>query len=361
MSLRLSYLNRNLRFKFKAITSRGTLQEHTAFYFLLHSPTDSSVVGVGESAPLAGLSVEHGPGFEQQVEEVCRAFNQLNLTPGAHFVTEACSLLHLQGLPSVRFALETAIADFLNGGKRMIFRNAFATAGQGIPINGLIWMGAPAFMRDQIRKKREEGYTCLKLKIGGLDFATECAILREIRQVATPADLTIRLDANGAFSPQEALPRLEALAKFGVHSIEQPIRQGQEEEMARICAQSPIPVALDEELIGQNTKEQKEQLLSFVRPAYVILKPTLVGGFAACGEWIGLAEQAGIGWWLTSALESNIGLNAISQFAAEHQNPLPQGLGTGQLYHNNIVSPLYIRSGCLYYAKQQPWENFYAV
>jgi o-succinylbenzoate synthase len=356
MGLKIRYLKRELQFKFQALTSRGSMSSHTAYYLVLEDTAQpEAMAGVGESAPLSGLSPEHGLDFEQRLAAVCQAFQQLGVKAGASPEAVLSAIPDLADLPSIRFALETALLDLAYGGKKKIFDNAFSRSEKGIYINGLIWMGNPEFMRMQIREKLNHGFKCLKLKIGALDFETECAILREIRQEAGPEDLMIRLDANGAFSPRQALDRLAKLARFDVHSLEQPIRQGQVEHMARLCAHSPIPIALDEELISVSNRAQKVQLLRDIQPAYLILKPTLVGGFESCREWIGLAGEAGIGWWITSALESNIGLNAISQFVAGFDNPLPQGLGTGQLYHNNISSPLHIRDGWLYYGKESQW------
>jgi O-succinylbenzoate synthase len=358
MSLKIIYLKRKLRFKFQARTSRGVLAHHTAYFLLVQDPARPEAVGIGESAPLQGLSPEYGAAFERQLAAVCQFFNEgeKENVPGLPFLLE--EMPELRHLPSVCFALETALADFSNGGKKLIFRNDFYGGGLGIPINGLIWMGDASFMRTQIREKLQQGYSCLKLKIGGLDFETECALLREIRQIAGPHELTIRLDANGAFPAAEALDRLLVLSRFHIHSLEQPIRPGQEEDMARLCAASPVPIALDEELIGVQGAAQKRKLVQTIQPAFLILKPTLLGGFASCREWIAVAGEEGVDWWITSALESNIGLNAISQFVAEFSNPLPQGLGTGQLYHNNVRSPLVIRNGSLWYGDHGEWERF---
>ncbi|CAN5850048.1 o-succinylbenzoate synthase [soil metagenome] len=357
MALEINYLKRNLLFKFEARTSRGPLAEHTAYYLRLHHPQYPQRGGVGESAPLQGLSPECKPDFEQRLAGVCRKINDLHAPSLSDLAAAVATFSELAELPSVAFALETALADLAKGGNRLVFRNGFSAGGQGIPINGLIWMGDAALMRAQIREKLEQGYNCLKLKIGGLDFKSECDILREIRHLAGPETLTIRLDANGAFSsPSTALAQLAELTQFTIHSLEQPIRPGQVEEMARVCALSPIPIALDEELIGVRGEEAKTKLIQKIKPSFLILKPTLLGGFSSCREWIRLAEEAGVGWWVTSALESNIGLNAVSQFVAEFDNSLPQGLGTGQLYHNNIGSPLFIRDGCLYYHPTGTWD-----
>ena len=256
---------------------------------------------------------------------------------------------------SVQFALETALLDFRNGGKRKFFETTFTNDEVGIPINGLVWMGDKHWMREQIEDKISQGFSCIKLKIGALDFEEELDLLRWLRHQFLQQDLTIRLDANGAFSPTEALEKLQRLEQFGIHSVEQPIRQGQVEEMAGLCRLTPVAIALDEELIGLKHRAGKQQLLHEIQPQYIILKPTLHGGLQSCQEWIELTEQLQIPWWLTSALESNIGLNAISQFAASYNPELPQGLGTGQLYHNNIKSPLEVENGKLFYRQERSW------
>ncbi|MCB2377422.1 o-succinylbenzoate synthase [Hymenobacter sp. BT635] len=353
--LRLSYSKRVLRFNFPARTSRGALTEHHAYYLRLSHSARPGTEGVGEAAPLAGLSPDYGPDTEARISTFCQEFNQRQLA--ALSPTDAAGLVPVE-LPTLRFALETAALDLQQGGQRQLFDNAFSRGQAGVAINGLVWMGDAAFMREQIRKKLAEGYTCLKLKIGGIDFATELRLLTEIRAVAGPDQLTLRVDANGAFAPEDALAKLEQLARFDLHSIEQPIRAGQWEQMARVCRESPVPVALDEELIGVTAPEQQQALLDHTRPAYIILKPTLVGGLGATRHWIDLAQARGIRWWLTSALESNVGLNAISQFAAEVAPPdFAQGLGTGQLYTNNIAAPLVIRRGHLHYDPAQRWGS----
>ena len=359
MPLKLSYTPHTLQFKFDARTSRGAIREHKVYYITAFDAAQPELVGVGECAPLAGLSIDYRPDLEEKIREVAALVNEQKVKLEA---AEALQQeLNLKDWPALYFALETALSDLKNGGKRLIYSNSFSRGEAGIPINGLIWMGDAAFMREQINKKLKEGYTCLKLKIGGLDFGQELEILQSIRE-RTPADcLTIRVDANGAFSPQEAYKKLERLAKYDIHSIEQPIKQGQPEEMAELCAYSPVPIALDEELIGVQESKEKEQLLDKIKPHYIILKPTLVGGLAASAEWIKLAEDRSIDWWMTSALESNIGLNAISQFTAQHDITLPQGLGTGQLYHNNIASPLQIKNGELWYEQESGWGEIPAA
>jgi o-succinylbenzoate synthase len=268
-----------------------------------------------------------------------------------HFLTDLVG----EAYPALHFGFETALLDLRHGGQRVIFPGPFPKGKTAIPINGLIWMGPAAQMRTQIEEKLAQGYTCLKMKIGAIDFAAECGLLAAVRDRFPPEQITLRVDANGAFSPAEAPRKLEILSGFGLHSIEQPIRAGQAAEMARLCRESPVPVALDEELIGVQRYADKRELLTRLRPPFIILKPTLLGGFAHCREWIELAGGLGIGWWMTSALESNVGLNAISQFTASLHPTLPQGLGTGQLYHNNIPSPLRIRNGQLLYEQGIEW------
>ncbi|HYH55455.1 MAG TPA: o-succinylbenzoate synthase [Anseongella sp.] len=355
MPFQLACSRRALQFRFEARTSRGKLDHHTAYYLQLFNSENPETKGWGEAAPLAGLSVDFHPDFEQKLGRLAIAFNARNINDLAE-VENWLLEKELQQWPSLKFALETALLDLKNGGRKLLFDTAFSRGEAGIPINGLIWMGDETFMQNQIRQKLEQGYSCLKLKIGGLDFETECALLASIRQVAGAEELIIRLDANGAFRPEDALPKLEKLADYAIHSIEQPLKPGQPEAMQKVCAESPIPVALDEELIGVTDPAEQRNLLETIRPQYIILKPTLLGGLRESRNWIALAEERNIGWWITSALESNIGLNAIAQFTSTFNNLIPQGLGTGQLYHNNIASPLSIGKGYLFYDKNQAWE-----
>jgi len=357
MSINIRIIPHTLHFKFNARTSRGAMQQHQVYYLLAAETKNPRKVGVGECAPLPGLSKEYSPDFYIRLQ---REIQDINDELKSNDLKSLKSIIYndkFKQLPSVKFALETAIQDLEQGGVKCIFSNSFSAGQTSIPINGLVWMGDKSFMQEQIRKKLQEGYTCLKLKIGGLDFATELKIIKSIRQVAAASDLTIRLDANGAFATDEALVKLNKLAAFQIHSIEQPIKQGQWSDMQQICQDSPIPIALDEELIGVIEQENQEELLSYIKPHFIILKPTLLGGFKVCSEWISIAENNNIGWWVTSALESNIGLNAISQFTAEYPVKMEQGLGTGQLYHNNIHSPLTIEKGNLFYNKNQSWDS----
>ncbi|MBF9220986.1 o-succinylbenzoate synthase [Hymenobacter ruricola] len=352
--LRLYFSQRALRFNFPARTSRGALAEHVAWYLHLADDAQPQAVGLGEAAPLAGLSPDYGPDFPAAVAGLCERFNAGAFATFA--VADAPAFVGL-GLPSLVFALETALLDLARGGRRQLYDNAFSRGEAALPINGLVWMGDAGFMREQIQQKLAAGYSCLKLKIGSLDFATELALLAEIRAAAGPERLTLRVDANGAFAPAEAPQKLAQLAAFAMHSIEQPLAAGQTEALAALCRASPLPIALDEELIGVEAPARQAALLDAVRPAYVVLKPTLLGGHAATRRWIALAEARGIGWWITSALESNVGLNAVAQLTGEYDvRGFAQGLGTGQLYHNNVAAPLHIGGGALRYDPAGPWE-----
>jgi L-alanine-DL-glutamate epimerase-like enolase superfamily enzyme len=296
------------------------------------------------------LSVDDRPDFEACLSN-CVSRVQDVTDVG---INEAIDLLVPPGFPSLSFGIETAIRDFVNGGSRLVFANAFYD-GKPIPINGLIWMGDMQSMISQVDAKIAAGFTCIKMKIGGIDFQQEIQVLEYIRSKDQGRKLTIRLDANGAFNSVDALSRLSELSRLGVHSIEQPVAPG-EPIMARICKESPIPIALDEELIGVLSYEEKVFLLRATRPAYIVLKPTLHGGFKGCSEWIEIAEGLGVGWWMTSALESNVGLNAICQFTAQFPIAIPQGLGTGALYVENFECPLRVRQGYIYCDPSISWD-----
>ncbi|RTQ47725.1 o-succinylbenzoate synthase [Hymenobacter gummosus] len=355
MALHLHYSRRALRFNFPARTSRGALTEHVAWYLHLTDAARPGLLALGEAAPLAGLSPDYRPDFEARLQQLCADFNARRYAEADPALAE--ELLEPEW-PALRFGLEAALLDWRGGARRQLFDNAFSRGEAGLPINGLVWMGDADFMRAQIEKKLTEGFRCLKLKIGGIDFAAELALLRLIRAVAGPAELVLRVDANGAFGPDEAPERLARLAEFELHSIEQPIRAGQWAALAALARTAPVPLALDEELIGVTDLARQQELLRTVRPPYIVLKPTLLGGLAATARWIAQAEALGIGWWMTSALESNVGLNAISQFTAQYPvGDMAQGLGTGQLYHNNLAAPLQVRGGQLHYQPAGTWEQ----
>jgi len=353
-SLSFSYLKRTLQFRFEAGTSRGVMRTRDVFWIKVCRQGDLDQVGWGEAAPLAGLSPDFGPDFETLLAGILQEANARTWDLEEESVLQQVKSLVPFSLPSLRFGLETALLDLANGGKKRILSNSFFDQGTPIPINGLIWMGTKEFMLQQINQKLEEGFACLKMKIGAIDFDQELELLRYIREQEAAKNLVLRVDANGAFSALEALGKLEQLKDFGIHSIEQPIGVGQWEAMRELALISPIPIALDEELIG---KSNKEEVLDFIKPQFIILKPSLLGGILETREWIRLAETRRIGWWMTSALESAIGLNAISQLTSTYLPSLPQGLGTGKLYDNNLESPLVVQSGEIRYEQSGDWET----
>lgn len=340
--LKARYKSLNLQFKFPAGTSRGVLMHKPSSFLILEKDGFS---GIGECSTIPNLSIDPQETYYQKLDELCELINK-GVDP---------SSIDISLYPSIAFSLETALLDLKAKGSKVLFQNSFSEGKSGIPINGLVWMGDKAFMQKQIREKIADGYHCIKLKVGAIDFETELEILSAIRQQFAPNDIELRLDANGAFDPNEALERLEKLATFNIHSIEQPIRQGQFEKMAELCQKSPIPIVLDEELIDVKQTD-RESILEKINPAYIILKPSLLGGFGTSEEWIQLADKLKIGWWVTSALEANVGLNAIAQWTATLGSNMPQGLGTGQLFENNIPSPLEIKAGQLFYNLKEKWD-----
>lgn len=346
MALRTDYTRHVFKFNFHARTSRGTMRERASWFVRIWDEANPDVVGIGECGPLPGLSVDDRPDFETILRQALKSVSSANLQsffPGNSLIPDVSTMVPA-GFPSIVFGLETALMDLHMGGQQIIFRNDFLT-GKAIPINGLIWMADMDLMLQQIALKIQEGYRCIKMKVGSLNFEKECDILHYVRKKYYREDITLRLDANGSFKNDECLLKLKELSRFTIHSIEQPIKPGQPDFMEEICATSAIPVALDEELIGVESVNQKQRMLKKLKPSYIILKPGLHGGLRSCGEWITLADNNSIGWWMTSALESNVGLNAICQYAAMFPVTLPQGLGTGQLYENNIESPLFIQEG----------------
>ena len=359
MALQAEFFKKVFTFNFNAKTSRGTLEDKTSWFIKLWDDINPERFGLGECGPLPGLSLDDTPDFENVLSSVIQRLCQLK----SHTTFQQFGASTFQRLketipphfPSITFGVETAYLDLLQGGKRIIFRNDFLK-GKAIPINGLIWMGDFDFMMGQVHQKVEDGYRCLKLKIGSLDFDKECELLHEVRARYAGRGISIRLDANGAFKTGEAMSKLQALSKFDIHSIEQPLAAG-EVEMSRLCESSPIPIAFDEELIHHESLDSRKQLLQKMKPAYIVLKPTLHGGLSGCTQWIELAESLGIGWWITSALESNIGLNSICQFTANYPIRIPQGLGTGAIYSNNIDSPLKVDNGCIAFDQTRVWNG----
>lgn len=339
------------------------MYERECWFLKIADDQDIDTFGVGEAAPLPGLSIELDEKYEENLEQFVRQFNE------SHFELEqfdSSDLASLSGTlskrltdfikyPSILFAFETALLDLAGGGNKLLFKNKF-TEGQPININGLIWMGGLDQMLQQIEIKIQEGFKCIKLKVGGLDFEKECDILQYVRRKYFKTEIEVRVDANGAFKIEEAMYKLHQLAKYDIHSIEQPIKP-RLPELKDICKSSPIPIALDEELIGVHVLEDKKKLLEKIGPRYIVLKPSLHGGLSGCNEWIATAKSLGIGWWMTSALESNIGLNAIAQYTARFDNELHQGLGTGKIYEDNFESPLMVKDGKISLKTGEKWEN----
>lgn len=332
-----------LNFKQASGTSRGVLKTKETWFLLLDF---NGKKGIGECGLFRGLSVDDRPDYEEKLKWTCQ-----NINLGLEVL-----LGELMEFPSIQFGLEMAFKSLESQNQFELFPSKFTDGEDSIPINGLIWMGTEVFMKQQIVEKIEAGFTCIKMKIGSIDFQTEIDLIKSIRNEFTSKDIELRVDANGAFLPSEALEKLKILSEFDLHSIEQPIKQGQIEAMANLCEKTPLPIALDEELIGIFSITNKELLLQTIRPQYIILKPSLVGGFKGSNEWIDIAEKNKIGWWITSALESNVGLNAIAQYTYIKQHDVPQGLGTGSLFTNNFKSPLQVKKGTLQYNKKSDWK-----
>ena len=367
---------RTLHFKQPAGTSRGVYTTRHSYYLTLTSDEMPGVEGVGECATLPDLSCDAKPEYEMTLRQVCQMVEQMGRIPYDM----------IRAYPSITFGLETAFASFFDAAKKFLeivptegassssemlkqkgvsvpagmenltdlFDSPFGRGEEGITINGLVWMGTYEEMLARLEEKLLAGFHCVKLKIGAIDFFKELDLIKRIRDVYTQEQVELRVDANGGFQPENAMSQLEALAKYDIHSIEQPIKQHQWPKMAQLCRVTPLPIALDEELIGVNVRSMKEALLDTIRPQYIILKPSLHGGIYGCNEWIQLANQRGIGSWITSALESNIGLHAIAHYAAKVYGPnveMPQGLGTGQLFTDNIPMPLEIRGDKLFIVK----------
>jgi len=338
-----SYHKYILDFKRPSGTSRGVMTTKETWFIILE---ENGRKGIGECGILRGLSIDDTPDYEDKLQWACA-----NIHLG-----EATLWEELKSYPSIQFGLETAFRSLAADNLFEIFPSNFTAGNANININGLVWMGEEAFMKEQIEEKLATGFNCIKLKIGAIDFEKELSLLQFIRSNFTAEQIEIRVDANGAFAPHEAMQKLQQLSQYQLHSIEQPIRQHQQDEMAQLCANTPLPIALDEELIGVFEYKDKKALLEKIKPQYIILKPSLVGGMRGCDEWIHLAEQLNIGWWITSALESNIGLNAIAQYTFTKNNPMPQGLGTGALYTNNFGSPLLVSNGQLSYDTSMAWS-----
>lgn len=341
--MKANYKKYILNFKRPSGTSRGVMTEKETWFIILEKDGKH---GIGECGLLRGLSIDDRPDYEEKLKWACD-----NIHLGEEKLWEA-----LIEFPSIQFGIETALRSLESETPYLLFPSAFTKGKENIPINGLVWMGEEGYMKQQIEEKLQQGFTCIKLKIGAIDFDRELDLLLFIRSNFSPDEIEIRVDANGAFSVNNALGKLNKLSEFQIHSIEQPIKQNQHDSMAELCKNAPFPIALDEELIGVFTKEKKEHLLRKIQPQYIILKPSLTGGLRGTKEWIDIAEKYNIGWWITSALESSIGLNAIAQWAFLQNNPMPQGLGTGALYTNNFDSPLEVKNGVLTYNPDLNWN-----
>ncbi len=333
---------RTLHFKQPAGTSRGVYTTRQSYYLTITDDDRPGIKGVGECATLPDLSCDAVPEYFKILSDICRMVEQTGNIPYEM----------LRPYPSILFGLETAFAQLEANGSTRLYDTPFGRGEEGITINGLVWMGTFEEMYSRLEAKLKAGFHCVKLKIGAIDFNKELDLIKHIREAFDKNTIELRVDANGGFTPENAMARLEALAQYDIHSIEQPIKQHQWGEMARLCKETPLPIALDEELIGVNVRSMKEYLLDTIRPQYIILKPSLHGGMYGCNEWIQMAKERGIGSWITSALESNVGLNAIAHYCAQIYGPavsMPQGLGTGQLFTDNIETPLMIEGDKIWY------------
>ncbi len=341
--IRARYKKCVFHFRVASGTSRGMFYKRESWFIRLE---DQGRLGTGECAPLQGLSRDNLSDYEEKIQWLCK-----------NIYKEIDDLYQqLKDYPSIVFGLEQALLS-LEKNDFILFPSDFTSGVQGIPINGLIWMGSIDFMQAQLHQKIQQGFSCIKIKIGALCFEKEYEFLARVREKYP--DIELRLDANGAFSPDEIMQKLERLSAFKIHSIEQPIRAGQREIMAQLCRETPIPIVLDEELIGGFTYKDKQELFEKIAPHYFVLKPSLCGGFRAAKEWIDIAGKKNISWWITSALESNIGLNAIAQWTYSLDNPMPQGLGTGGLYTDNIPAPLAVKDQYLWYQPGKLWDLYF--
>jgi len=342
--LKATYFKYILDFKIPSGTSRGVLTQKETWFIILEKEGKK---GIGECGILRTLSIDDRPDYEEKLNWACE-----NIQLGIEKLWD-----ELIEFPSIQFGLEMAFQSLQSSNPFELFPSDFTNGKAKISINGLVWMGEESFMKSQIEEKLAEGFRCIKLKIGAIDFEKEISLIKFIRSHFDEQTIEIRVDANGAFSPEEALDKLNRLEVYKLHSIEQPIAQHQMLQMTQLCRSTPIPIALDEELIGVFSLDDKIKLLQNIQPQFIILKPSLVGGFKGTKEWITSAESMNISWWITSALESNIGLNAIAQWTFLQNNSMPQGLGTGGLYTNNFDCPLVVEKGELIYDSSLLWNT----
>jgi len=345
-AIKLTFKKHTLIFKQASGTSRGILKTKDSWFIQLTNELGQT--GIGECSLIQNLS----PDNPNEIADILLAYCTSNIN------NDNIDNIR-EDLPALRFGLETALMDLNLTPQGLLYQTDFSAGKSGIIINGLIWMGEKQFMFDQIKSKIESGFRCIKMKIGAIDFQEELSLLKYIRSQFSKDDIELRVDANGAFAPDSALDKLKYLAEYDLHSIEQPIKQGQLHDMAKLCEMTPLAIALDEELIGLTNYAEKEKLLAQINPQYIILKPSLIGGLQAADEWIEIAETLNIGWWATSALESNIGLNAIAQWVSQKEIMMPQGLGTGLLFTNNVSSPLFLKGEMLHYNSEKNWEPIF--
>jgi o-succinylbenzoate synthase len=343
--LKARHYKKNLLFKKPARTSRNTLYEKECCYIEIWNDNNPQIKGVGECGYLYGLSADNFETYDMALNDC---------TENIHRYTDRYPQVFSK-YPSLIFAVEQALLDLQNQGKRILFNSGFVNNKKPIEINGLIWMDNAANMIKQAVEKINNGFKCIKMKIGAIDFQEEINVIEYINN-KYGKNIEIRVDANGAYNFEEAIEKLNVLKTYNIHSIEQPLKKGDCDNYKKLCEMKIIPVALDEELIGVNTYEEKKKLIEHIKPQYLVLKPSLLGGFSACEEWINIARENSCGWWITSALESNIGLNAIAQWTYTLNTNIPQGLGTGSLYINNIQSPLEVNNGKLYYNRHKSWQ-----
>ena len=344
--IKARWIERTLNPRFELGTSKGPIHARTVWYLIAWDEEAPELKGIGEAALFPGHSKEFPADVKLKLTELCERTDNW----AQRMITD------LVDVPSVRFAVEQCLRDLDAGGTKTLFPSEFTLGRSGIPINGLVWMGDKSTMKQRIREQIEGGCSTVKMKIGAIGLDDELALLKGVRQEYNASDITLRVDANGAFNAQQAPDVLKRLAELEVHSIEQPVPPGLFEVMEELCATTPVPIALDEDLIGLNTRDAKVDLLDNVKPHWIVIKPSLVGGWGATHEWIELAKARGIGWWITSALESSIGLNAVAQFTATLNVSIAQGLGTGKVYTNNIPSPLLAEKGLLRYRPEEAWD-----
>ena len=341
--MKATFKKYSLTFKQASGTSRGVLHTKETYFLKIEN---EHTFGIGECAVFKGLSADDRPDYEIKLQWLCTNIH----------VPKIELLVALIEFPSIQFGLEQALLSLESKTVFELFPSKFTQSEDTISINGLIWMGSKEFMNQQIKDKLAAGFSTIKMKIGAIDFETELNLLKSIRKEFSSKEIELRVDANGAFIPSEALEKLKKLSDFEIHSIEQPIKQGQFYEMADLCLKTPLPIALDEELIGVFNVTKQQEVLQTINPQYIILKPSLVGGFSGSEQWITFAENQKIGWWITSALESNVGLNAIAQWTYTLGNKMPQGLGTGGLFTNNFECPLEVETGRLQYNIKKDWN-----